>query len=233
MEVKKDNTPNLSWEAFLDFDDKVRGEKMNFLKNLKKYSYRDFQRLDLKPPRKIVGREVGYFFEANGYKVKIWTTILEDQRKPRDKGTDVGWVLITKGDVVVYYAKCFLRIDDKFFLRILRYAWIAREKVLNIPLCRECKRQMEIKRNSKTNQTYFSCENVLGHSHVGKISESWDKPLEGKLKALEFLGIRRKQTAAYNKKNREAFEKDGTPIPTSKAKIRKSWIVGNPDNLKE
>lgn len=224
---KADRTPNLSWEAFLDFDAKIQGPKMKFLKIEKKYSQRDFERLQLKAPRKIIGRETGYFFESNGYKVKVWTTILEDQQKPRDKGKDVGWVLIVKGDKIVYIAKYFLRTDDEFFTRLLRYAWIQREKILNIPICRECKKEMEITRNPKTNQTYFSCSNIKGHEDGKRVYEDWDKPLEGKPLALEFIEIRRKQTIAYKKRN----EKLGKN-PTPKAKTRKKWQVGKPENLR-
>ncbi len=228
MAETKDKTPNLSWEAFLDFDKKIQGPKMKFTKIEKKYSKRDFERLGLKAPRKIVGRETGYFFEANGYKVKVWTTILEDQKKPRDKGTDVGWVPIVKGDKPVYYAKCFLRIDDEFFTRLLKYAWIAKEKILNIPLCRECQKQMEITRNPKTNQTYFACFHKEDHAEKKNVYEDWDKPLEGKPIASEFLEIRRKQTANYKKRNKKLGLN-----PTPKAKIRKNWEIGRPENLKK
>jgi hypothetical protein len=227
-DTKDSKTPNLTWEAFLDFDKKIQGPEMKMIKNDKKYTKRDFERLELKPPRKIVGRETGYFFEANGYKVKVWTTILEDQKKPRDKGEDVGWVLIVKGDVLIHCSKPFLRTSDEFFTRILKTAWISRYKILNIPNCRECKRKMEIVRNTKTNQTYFSCSNVEHHSEKKNIRESWDKPIEGKTLALKFIEGRRKQTADYKKRNKKLGLN-----PTPKAKIRKKWEIGRPENLKK
>lgn len=211
------------WQSFLDFDQKMHGRNMNFRVIGKKEFRDDFNRLDLKAPRKITGREVGYIFSVkNGYTVKVWTTILAEQKKPRDKGTDVGWVVIVKGDRLEYCARYFTRPKDenyeKFFSRLLSYAWICREKILNVPKCThlDCKELMQIYRKRNTRQYFFRCTNQ--DVHKDPTFESWDYAIKGKPKAMAFVEVRRKRTAQYKKMNR----KKGLN-PTPKAINRKVW----------
>ena len=100
-------------------------------------------------------------------------------------------------------------------------------KILNIPLCRECQKQMEIKRNSKTNQTYFACFHKEDHAEEKNVYEDWDKPLEGKPIALKFLEIAGSKLPITKRNKKLGLN------PTPKAKIRKNWEIGRPENLKK
>lgn len=68
---------------------------MGYHKVTKYDSKKIFNRLNLSPPRSIVGRETSYRYTHNGYTVKLHTSYLESEKKWRDKGTDIGWNLIT------------------------------------------------------------------------------------------------------------------------------------------
>lgn len=186
-------------------------------------SKKDFIRLNLSPPRDLVGRETSYYYSHNGYTVMLHTTFLGKEKKWRDTGTDLGWNLIKHGDKVVYFAKPFLRTKG-FILKFLRYAAISRWKVDHRPLCKECGAFMVIFRNSQTRQCFWSCFNTTRHPENKSEFLSWDSEVSPD--DIKFLNIRRKYTARYHTKNK----KEGK-TPTPAAVIRKPWEIGKPENL--
>jgi hypothetical protein len=205
---------------------------LNFQKTGTKQIRKDFIRLDLeKQIRKIEGIETGFNSSNGTYVVRIWPTFLEKENKLRDMGTDVGWVIITKGDKMVYCAQYFTRRNKNFFMDMKEYARITQYKIFNTPLCpcKACEKEMEIHRKTGTRQYFWICKNR--EKHTTPQYRSWDYGLEEK--DIKFLGIRRAQTSAYKKKNQKALEEKGTPLPIPKAVTRKIRKVGRPDNLKK
>lgn len=195
---------------------------MGYHKITRSDSSKTFIRLNLSPPRPIVGRETSYKYTNNGYTVILHTSYLEASKKWRAKGTDVGWNIIVEGDKEKYFAKPFQRTKG-FILKFLRYAWISKYKVDNRPLCKECHAYMNIHRKVKTRQYFWVCGNNEKHLESKSVFLSWDYKLPPK--ALKFVKIRRIYTARYNTKNK----KEGK-IVTPAAKIRKRWSIGNPEN---
>lgn len=209
-------------------------QKYNFQKIGSKQVRKDFYRLGLeKRFRRLESVEVGFAYASpcSDYVVKVWITVRKDNGQLRKLGTDVGWVIVTQGDELIYCARYFLRSNKKFFLNIARYAWISKWKIDNIPLCpyENCRRQMEIRRKTNTRQYYYCCQNSDVHKKNQTLS--WDYGLGPKAK--NFLSIRRKKAASYNKKNKEAFEKTGKPIPVPKAKTRRVRRFGRPENIRK
>jgi len=193
---------------------------------------KDFARLDLeKEIRKLEGWETGFQYSNGTYTVKVWPTFLEKEGKLRDKGTDAGWVIITKGDKLIYCAQYFTRKNKIFFVDIKEYSRITKDKIDNTPLCpcEKCQKEMEIHRKKGTRQYFWICINPEKHSKPQY--RSWDYGLSEEDE--KFLGIRRKKTARYKAKNKKAFEEIGKPIPVPKAVTRKTRKVGRPDNLKK
>lgn len=203
-------------------------KEMNFQKIGSKQIKKDFIRLDLERRfrKKLTGREVGFVYASpySLYLVKVWTSFLEKEERLRDLGEDVGWVIICKGDVLVYCARYFLRSNQQFFLALARYAWISKYKVDHVPLCpcESCGRRMYIFRKRGTRQYMWRCDNPKVHRRA--TFRIWDYGLGDK--AQEFLNIRRKHTANYKKQN----EKKGLN-PTPKAQTRRVRKVGKPENL--
>lgn len=214
-----------AWPEFLKFDKLMRGKGMNFRVIGGDEVRRDFAKYDLHAPRKLTGKEVGYIFTApNGYSVKVWTTILADEKRPRDKGEDVGWVIIVDANNnLVYCARYFNRPKNedytKFFLNLRSYAWISRKKIMCPPLCtagHEHPVEAKIERKLGTRQMRFVCRDK--NAHPKPVFFSWDAPIKGKPKAEAFVKIRRKKTAQRKKEN----DKQGiNPVP--KAKTRQTW----------
>lgn len=203
----------------------------NFSKIGSKQIRKDFFRLDLETNiRKLNGREVGFACSSpySDYVVIVWVSFLEEEGKFREMGEDVGWVIIRKGDDLVYCARYFLRSNKEFFLSLFRYAWTNKFRIDNVPLCpyENCKKQMKITRKKGTRQYYWSCINPDVHKKNQFLS--WDYGLPPKAKA--FADIRRKKTLAYNKKNQKAFKETGKPIPVPKAKTRVVRKIGKPEN---
>ncbi len=190
-------------------------------------SKKEFLRLNLSPPRPIVGREVSFSYKArekgNNYTVILHTTYLKASKKWRDKETDAGWNLITEGDKAKYFAKPFSRTKG-FILKFLRYAWVSRWKVEHRPLCPECQALMHIAKKDDKRQYYWICRNNIRHTEDKPVFLPWDFGLP--LKATAFVKVRRAYTARYKKK----VKKSGLKV-TPAQKIRKPWKVGNPENL--
>ena len=68
-------------------------------KNEKKKLWR---RLGLSAPRPQEFDEVGLIYSANGMNVIVWTTVDEDTKVMAQ--SDSAWVLITKGDTLIFSA---------------------------------------------------------------------------------------------------------------------------------
>ncbi len=225
MEVNGTPTPEgFEWFA-------LEMKALGFHKIGSKQIHKDFTRLDLeKRIRRIQGYETGFQYSNGTYTEKIWSTFLEKENKLRDKGTDAGWVILTKGDILIYCTQYFTRKNKNFFVDMKEYARITKQKIDNTPLCpcKKCEREMEIHRKKGTRQYFWICINSEKHSKPTFLS--WDYGLSEEDK--KFLGIRRKNTVSYKKKNQKAFEESGKPIPIPKAKTRKVRKVGRPENLK-
>jgi hypothetical protein len=71
---------------------------------------KDIIRFGAKPPSPREGRESGFIFTANGLTVKVWTTWLQKEDRPREK--DSGWVLITDGEEILYSSRPFHRTKN-------------------------------------------------------------------------------------------------------------------------
>lgn len=199
----------------------------NFSKIGGKQIRQDFTRLDLqKQIRKLEGYETGFQYSNGTYAVKVWTTFLEKEDKLRDKSTDAGWVIIVKGDELKYCAHHFTRKNQNFFLSLARYAWIAKWKIDNTPLCscESCGKEMQIHRKKGSRKYFWICINP--DIHEKPEFKSWDYGIGQEAK--NFLNIRRENTQKYVKKNKELGKN-----PNPKAKNRKVRTVGRPKNLKK
>lgn len=191
---------------------------------------KDFKRLGLEAPRNLQGREEGFFYSENNLTVWVWTTYLASEQKFRDVGTDMGWVLITEGDDVRYFAKPIKR-DNGFIVNLLSKAWVAQCRVKYRPLCPVCHAYMQIVRK-KTNACCWGCFKLEYHPSTTALPAPsflrWDDVgPQGSLpqKAKEYVTKLRKGVALYKAKNRK---KGITRTPA--ALLRKKWIVHNPQN---
>ena len=180
---------------------------------------KDFMRLGLIAPRKRYGREIGFYFShPNGLSIIVWTTFLVDENVAREE--DSGWVLIKEGDEVPYFATP-IRRTKRFFLRILRNAWLAKYRVIHRPLCPICNAYMKIQKGRALGSRYWICKS---ENHPGKIGrEDWDKNLPPK--ALSYIKQNRKARASYRKKRLE----EGKTVGQARIK-RKKWKVHKPAN---
>ncbi len=196
--------------------------EMGYQEITRKDSAKKFLRLNLNPPRTIIGREASYKYTNNGYTVILHTSFLKNENKWRNIGTDAGWILIAEGDKPLYFARPFLR-SKNFVIKFLCYAWITKWKVNNRPLCPLCKGYMDISRKYNSRQYFWSCDK--NRHTIGKpVNFPWDYNLPPK--ALKFVNIRREKTKKYKAK----IVKEER-IVTPAAKIRRTWNLGNPQNL--
>lgn len=196
----------------------------------------DYSRLGLIAPRSKPGREATFVLSANNLNSIVHVTFDVVHMKWREE--DLGWSLITKGDIEQYFSKP-LRRTKNFILQFLRRAWINKWRVKYRPNCRVCKKRMEIREKYKldpetkerkpTGQYYWGCFETEKHPDGKPVFLGWDKigPL-GKLppKAEEFVDMMRNRVAAYKKRNK-ALGIERTPA----RKIRNKWGIKNKDNL--
>jgi hypothetical protein len=181
---------------------------------------KDFARLDLRAPSPRPGREAGYAFVANGLTVVVWTTFVESEGKARD--VDTGWVLIKERDSPHYFSRPLHRTKN-FLYRLLEQACIARQRVINRPLCPLCKALMRITQGKGLKSRYWSCHKP---AHSEFVALPWDHGLPTEvLQAVEKV---RKTRAPYQKKLKAVGEKPGKAMLK-----RKGWAVGTPENKLE
>lgn len=188
-------------------------EKYGFRMIEKPEFFRSFQRLGLSNPRKRPGREIGFTFSANGLTAIAWTTFLGTERCARDE--DAGWVLISEGDRVKYFSHPLFRTAG-FLNKLLKYAIIAKRRVLHRPLCPACNGFMQIVRGKGLKSRYWKCPK---HRQV----KDFDNGLTGKMK--DFLESERKARRHY----RENLKKQGRET-TPAILTRRPWITSKPKN---
>lgn len=184
---------------------------------------KDFKRLGLFSRNPKEGREEGFIFTSkNGLKVIVWTTFILQDEKARDE--DLGWVLITNGDKVLYFAHPFRRTKN-FAANLTRYAWIARWRVLNRPLCPDCNRLMDIARGKGIRARYWICTNRTKHKSAKATKISWDYGMPPK--ALSFLKAERAARRKYIVRRR----KDGKLANVAPLIRSGMWTVSRKDNM--
>jgi len=170
-----------------------------------------YARLGLQAPRQREGRETGFVFTANGLTVCVWTTFLENEGQAREE--DAGWVVITEGDKPSYYSHPMMRTEG-FLRKLFRSAKIAKERVLNRPLCPDCRAFMKITRGPSLKTRYWSCTGKTRLHHVQTLP--WDFGLSDE--SIIFLKALRKARRDY----RTSLKKNGkTVVPAMLT--RKPW----------
>lgn len=169
---------------------------------------------ELKVPRTREGYEIGYVYYANEYKVYVWTTLDAATKLPFQQ--DSGYVLIVGEDNKRLYSSPRLHRTKHFISRILSYAWIAKWKIDNRPLCSECSEPMKIVRGKHLKQRFWKCENRRDHDLHESVSVGWDYKVPEK--AQKFLDSKRRKRAKYRKARRKA----GKSTDTQMLK-RKTW----------
>lgn len=212
----------LTVDDYLFVDEMLIGMGYSMIK--KKDKSKDAFRLELKAPRDLEGSEVGYSYSRNEYTSKFWTSFLFDLEKFRDKGKDALWPIITQADQLVYSAKPIYRTNREELLKALRYAWVNKWKIDNIPLCPCCNARMVIFRKKNTRCYMYACKKKESHPDGKWRFRNWDYGLKGNAKA--FLAIRREATVRY----KERMKKLGKD-PKPQALIRSRWVIGNQSNL--
>lgn len=219
------NSASLGINDFYDI--KRNLEKINFSQIGFLEFKSDFERLGLRAPKKITGREIGFKYEIFGLTVIVWTTFDAKNLEFRKVGTDAGWVLIKKGDRVLYWSGPIHR-KDNFVRRILACAFICKYRLDNLPNCQICKHRMEIAKGKGFRSRYFNCPNWLNHPDRKKYRLDWDFSIDKEKmpKAYKFIMERRKQRERQRKKMISLGKETDT-----KAKSRKRWVVGNPLNV--
>lgn len=179
----------------------------------------DFIRLNPEPPSFREGREVGFTFKANGYEVVVWTTYIEANKIARK--SDAGRVLIKDGDDVIYHSHPMHRTKN-FLHNLLLSAAIAKERVLNRPLCPKCGAYMHVKKGKGLKARYYQCTRRYAHSKP--VNRSWDYGLP-EIVLKEVLKIR-KRRLPYVKKLAAQGKKPGAAL-----KRRRKWVSKNPKNM--
>lgn len=152
----------------------------------------EYRRQGLEPPSPREGREVGFLFEANGYKVVVWTTYLREAKIARK--SDAGRVLIRRGDSALYHDRPKHRTKN-FLHNLFLAAVIAQARVLNRPLCPKCHAFMHMKNGKGLKSRFWEC---AMSAHARPIRLSWDHGLPPDL-LKEVKRIRQKREP-YRKK---------------------------------
>lgn len=188
---------------------------------------KNFERLGIAAPRNITGREEGFEWTENMFTIKIWTTYITKDKKFRDTGTDMGWVLILQGDMAQYFAKPIKRTKD-FVVNLLSKAWITQWRVKNRPLCKQCDAYMQIQHNDNNGAYFWGCQKIEKHSTTQPQYLGWDSiGSQGKLpqRAKQYVDRMRAGVAKYKEKNKKkGIER------TPARKIRKNWEITKPEN---
>ncbi len=198
-------------KAFAEF--KQRLLALGFRELTNEEFTKSFKRLGLEAPHSRESRETGFIFAANDLKAYVWTTYLSAERKSR--ASDAGWVLIADGDRAKYFTHP-LRRTKNFLLKLSRYAWIARWRVLNRPLCPQCHGYMRIAYGLALKSRYWRCDKKAAHDPRRPIFLAWDNGLPPK--ALSFVKKERQPRRKY----RQARKKAGLPNDVAMLN-RKKW----------
>ncbi len=141
----------------------------------------NLRRLRLRAPSPRPGREAGFTFSANGLTVWVWTTWLRAEQRARE--VDMGWVVIARGDIALYYARPMLRTKN-FLDRLLKWAIVSQWKVSHRPHCPACNALMDIVRGPKLKDRYWRCDLIGQHPDHQPRSYRWDLGLPEELQTF-------------------------------------------------
>lgn len=202
-------------ENFTNFERELR--KLGF-RAISVFEFRkQFDRLGLKAPRPRMGREIGFTFFANGLTVVVWTTWLWRERMARKE--DAGWILIAKGDSVLYFSHPLHRTKN-FLKNLYRHAWIARWRVMHRPLCPECNAYMNIARGRAMKSRYWLCRNVSRHLGRVIVRLDWDFGIPPRAKKL--LGdLRKARRKQFEERRSEGKAANVAPLRRKRWEIRR------------
>jgi len=180
---------------------------------------RDRQRLGLVGTGKKKGWQEKYSYQASGLKATLLTTFVRELGTCRKH--DKGCIVVTNGDTILYMTRPIHRTKN-FAKRILAYAEIIRDKMINSPLCPECSARMRIRSNDK-HQHWWSCGRLKSHAEGNWHNEPWDFGIDDIQKAfldkMRAPGVRRRKKA----------KKEGKEIVRKTQKSH--WIRTNPQNI--
>ena len=116
-----------------------------------------------------------------------------------------------------------MRRTKGFLEKLLQYAEIAKQRVVNCPLCPECHQHMRIAQGKGMGARFWICENREQHKNKRCTRASWDSGLSEE--HMHFLKKERGVRAKYRKKRRTNNQSVGlAPI------IRKKWKIRIPQN---
>lgn len=184
---------------------------------------KEAQRLALRAPRPVEGREVGFSYYANRILVVVWTTWLAKSRTIKKK--DSGWVVVKQDydKKPVYIDGPFHRTEN-FLLTLYQNAWLANFRATNRPLCPKCLQSLRIRRGEYFKSRFWSCGRINYHDDKKPFHLSWDHGLPERAKI--FLRRKRKTSAKWLERTRELGKE-----PYSAMKKRKLWGIGRSENL--
>jgi hypothetical protein len=182
---------------------------------------KDFKRLSLIAPSARIGAEIGFVFHANGLDVAVWTTVLRDGGV---REQDSGWVVIRDRDEARYFTHPLHRTKN-YLERLWKCAQVARQRVLNRPLCPECHQFMRIVNGRAIKARYWSCDRRYLHPSNKKNALDWDVGLSPKARA--FVEKERKSRARHRRRMLKAGKRPGTALLK-----RHPWRIGRAENFR-
>lgn len=184
---------------------------------------RDRIRLGLQSRRRKrqEGKEVGYYFSQLDYKVKVWTTWIEEEAVFRQE--DQGWILIARGDRALHFEHPFNRTKN-FLRRLYNYARVDQERLNRRPQCQHCKTPMQLVEGDRLKERGWACINVQNHPEQTYEVVGFNAMLDSV--AMKYLERYEKRSNVYRAKREEEGK------PNFVAMLRhKGWIVTRPENI--
>ena len=188
--------------AFSGFEKRIL--ERNFREMTRPELRSEYIRQGLKPPYHREGHEVCFVFEANGYKVVVWTTYLRDAKTARKMDTGRGHIRM--GDNALYHDHPKHRTKN-FLENLLLAATIAQARVLNRPLCPTCDAYMQMKRGKGLKSRFWEC---AMSAHPRPVRMSWDHNLPPEI--LKVVKRIRKKREPYRKKLARQGKKPGAAM---------------------
>ena len=144
-------------------------------------------------------KEIGFYFKDKGLTAKVWTKFVDYRGNIRN--SDTGWVLITDNSSgeVKYYTHPIHRTVG-FMKKLLTYALIAKERIINRPLCEIClkngrQKYMDIVFGKGLKSRHWHCR-----EHCQSLP--WDIGLSAE--SLKFLRKERRGRRRYREARRKA-----------------------------
>jgi len=164
--------------------------------------------------RPMAEKEFGFEYSANGLSVIVWTTWVESVSAAQE--SDMGWVLIIQEGEKAY-SHCFNRTKN-FLLRLLRYARIAKRRIVARPVCEEHSIFMRVKFGRGIKSRYWACSEK-NHRDKKSARRDFDFGLTDEMK--KFLEAERKMRARWIEKLR----KEGRPTHTTMFKRSRRQVI--------